>query len=77
MCAVLLHAKTQQALILVGKAGCGKTATWKTVIDAMAIFDGHANVVYVIDTKVLTKESLYGSMVKATLEWRDGLLLRF
>nr|4W8F_A Chain A, Dynein heavy chain lysozyme chimera [synthetic construct]4W8F_B Chain B, Dynein heavy chain lysozyme chimera [synthetic construct]7MI1_A Chain A, Chimera protein of Dynein and Endolysin [synthetic construct]7MI3_A Chain A, Fusion protein of Dynein and Endolysin [synthetic construct]7MI6_A Chain A, Fusion protein of Dynein and Endolysin [synthetic construct]7MI8_A Chain A, Fusion protein of Dynein and Endolysin [synthetic construct] len=65
--------KTQQALILVGKAGCGKTATWKTVIDAMAIFDGHANVVYVIDTKVLTKESLYGSMLKATLEWRDGL----
>nr|CAA79923.1 heavy chain of cytoplasmic dynein [Saccharomyces cerevisiae] len=65
--------KTQQALILVGKAGCGKTATWKTVIDAMAIFDGHANVVYVIDTKVLTKESLYGSIVKATLEWRDGL----
>ena len=65
--------QTQQALILVGRAGCGKTATWKTVIDAMAIIDGHANIVYVIDTKVLTKESLYGSMLKATLEWRDGL----
>ena len=66
--------KTQQALILVGKAGCGKTATWKTVIDAMAIFDGiTANIISVIDTKVLTKESLYGSMLKATLEWRDGL----
>ncbi|CAI4045250.1 hypothetical protein SKDZ_11G2570 [Saccharomyces kudriavzevii ZP591] len=65
--------QTQQALILVGNAGCGKTATWKTVIDAMAIFDGCANIVYTIDTKVLTKESIYGSMVKATLEWRDGL----
>ncbi|EJS42865.1 dyn1p [Saccharomyces arboricola H-6] len=65
--------QTQQALILVGKAGCGKTATWKTVIDAMARFDGHPNTVYVIDTKVLTKESIYGSMTKATLEWRDGL----
>ncbi|CAI4034808.1 hypothetical protein SMKI_11G2590 [Saccharomyces mikatae IFO 1815] len=65
--------QTQQALILVGEAGCGKTATWKTAIDAMAISDGHANIVHVIDTKVLTKETLYGYMLKATLEWRDGL----
>lgn len=69
--------QTQQALIFVGNAGCGKTATWRTVIDTMASFDGRTNIVHVIDTKVLSKESIYGSMVKATLEWRDGLLLRF
>ncbi|CAI4046659.1 hypothetical protein SUVZ_11G2640 [Saccharomyces uvarum] len=65
--------QTQQALIFVGNAGCGKTATWRTVIDTMASFDGRTNIVHVIDTKVLAKESIYGSMVKATLEWRDGL----
>ncbi|CCK69240.1 dynein heavy chain KNAG_0C01270 [Huiozyma naganishii CBS 8797] len=65
--------KTQPAVILVGKAGSGKTETWKTVLAAKSKIEHIQNVPYIIDSKVLSKEELYGSLNRATLEWKDGI----
>lgn len=65
--------RTQQAIILVGEAGFGKTSVWRTMIDAMKAADAIENAVFVIDSKVLTKEQLYGNLDPITFEWTDGL----
>lgn len=65
--------KSQQATILMGGTGYGKTAVWQTTLKASRKLDGVKNIVYVIDTKTLTKDSLYGYLNKATLEWKDGV----
>ena len=65
--------KTQQAIILLGKAGCGKSSIWRTTLEVIKRANGTCNKIYVIDTKVLTKNELYGSLNVATLEWQDGI----
>lgn len=65
--------KSEQAIILLGKAGCGKTTVWKTTIDAIDRFTNTTSAIYIVDTKVLSKEELYGSLNPATLEWKDGV----
>lgn len=73
-CQQLYHMQTsQQALIIMGHAGVGKTAVWKTTLRAMSNMDGINNIVYVIDTKTMGKEGLYGKLNRATLEWKDGI----
>lgn len=73
-CRQLYHLqKTQQAIIIMGDAGVGKTAVWKATLRAMRELDGHDNIVHVIDSKTMGKGSLYGRMNKATLEWKDGI----
>lgn len=74
-CHQLYHMQqSQQAIILMGNAGAGKTAVWRTTLKAMRHQDGLDDIVYVIDTKTMGKDSLYGTMNKATLEWKDGVL---
>ncbi|CCF59102.1 hypothetical protein KAFR_0G00690 [Kazachstania africana CBS 2517] len=63
----------QQSIILVGAAGIGKSYVWKTALSSMKRLTGVDNTVYIIDTKALSKETLYGSLNKATLEWSDGV----
>ena len=65
--------KTQQAIILLGKAGSGKSSIWKTTLQAIKRINGTESKVYIIDTRVLTKDELYGSLNMATLEWQDGV----
>lgn len=65
--------KSQQAIILNGNPGVGKTSVWKTTLRVLKDMDNIDNVVYTIDTKTLSKEELYGKMNRATLEWRDGV----
>ncbi|QLQ78573.1 hypothetical protein HG537_0A08200 [Torulaspora globosa] len=73
-CQQLYHMQTsQQALIIMGRAGVGKTAVWKTTLRAMRNMDGLDNIIYVIDTKTMGKEGLYGKLNRATLEWKDGI----
>ncbi|QLL33776.1 hypothetical protein HG536_0F01010 [Torulaspora globosa] len=73
-CQQLYHMQTsQQAIIIMGHAGVGKTAVWKTTLRAMRNMDGLNNIIYVIDTKTMGKEGLYGEMNRATLEWKDGI----
>lgn len=68
--------KSEQAIILLGRAGCGKTTVWKTTIDAISKLNNSRSSIHIIDTKVLSKEELYGSLNAATLEWKDGVFTR-
>lgn len=65
--------KAQQAIILSGQAGTGKSSVWKATIECMKMLDGMENFTYVIDSKVMTKEQLYGNLDPVTFEWTDGL----
>ncbi|SCU87646.1 LADA_0E05314g1_1 [Lachancea dasiensis] len=65
--------QSQQAVIISGLAGIGKTTVWKAALKAMEVMDQVENVTFVIDIKVLTKEELYGSLDPVTYEWSDGL----
>ena len=65
--------ETQQAILIVGEAGFGKTTVWRSTIAALDLMSGKKSNVYQIDTKVLTKRELYGSMSNLTLEWKDGV----
>ncbi|CUS24649.1 LAQU0S18e01090g1_1 [Lachancea quebecensis] len=64
---------SQQAIILSGPPGAGKTAIWRSTLDCMESVDGVKNSVFPIDLKVLTKEQLYGSLDPVTFEWTDGV----
>ncbi|CAR27637.1 ZYRO0D03168p [Zygosaccharomyces rouxii] len=65
--------KNQQALIIAGEAGFGKTTTLKTVLKIVKVLENLENIVHTIDTKTLSKEEIYGSINRATLEWQDGI----
>lgn len=73
-CAQLFNLqRSQQAIILMGPAGFGKTAVWRTTLMAIKKLGALHIFAYVIDTKTLTKNSLYGRLNEATLEWKDGI----
>ena len=60
-------------VMMVGNSGAGKTSVWKTLLQALHRVDGVEGVSHVIDSKVMTKEELYGSLDSTTREWSDGL----
>ena len=59
--------------MLVGPTGCGKTAAWRTLLDAVTQVDGVKSEKYVIDPKSISKEELYGQLDSTTMEWTDGV----
>ena len=59
--------------MMVGSSGSGKSTAWKVLLQAMENLDGVEGVSYVIDPKVMSKESLYGTLDSTTREWTDGL----
>ena len=73
----LYHSQVaRHGVVLVGPPGAGKTAAWRTLLDAMALVDGARAEVHVVDAKALAggKEQLYGRLDPATAEWTDGIL---
>ncbi|KAH3679918.1 hypothetical protein WICMUC_000661, partial [Wickerhamomyces mucosus] len=66
--------ETQQGVILVGRAGSGKSVLWKYVLKALSMLENVESMHYVIDPKVLTKHELFGHLEPITREWVDGLL---
>ncbi|KAF2261353.1 hypothetical protein CC78DRAFT_619491 [Lojkania enalia] len=60
-------------VMMVGSSGSGKSASWKTLLAALQNVEGVEGVCHVIDPKVMSKESLYGSLDSTTREWTDGL----
>jgi len=60
-------------VMMVGDSGSGKSAIWKTLLKALQRTEGIEGVCHVIDSKVMSKEALYGSLDSTTREWTDGL----
>ena len=61
------------SVFLLGPAGSGKTAVWRTLQRALNIAGGSA-VAKVINPKSITRDELYGSLHPTTREWREGIL---
>ncbi|KAK9349302.1 dynein heavy chain, N-terminal region 1-domain-containing protein [Lipomyces starkeyi] len=60
-------------VMMVGESGCGKSSTWRILLRALQELEGTEGVFYVIDSKVMSKENLYGNFDRTTREWTDGL----
>ena len=60
-------------VMMVGNSGSGKSVAWKLLLQALQQVEGVEGVSHVIDSKVMSKEALYGSLDSTTREWTDGL----
>ena len=60
-------------VMMVGDSGSGKSAIWKTLLRALHRTEGVEGVCHIIDSKVMSKEALYGNLDSTTREWTDGL----
>ncbi|KAJ6102543.1 hypothetical protein N7486_004970 [Penicillium sp. IBT 16267x] len=60
-------------VMMVGKSGSGKSVAWKILLQAMQRIEGVEGVSHIIDSKVMSKEALYGNLDSTTREWTDGL----
>ena len=60
-------------VMMVGNSGSGKSAIWRVLIKALQRVEGTEGVWHIIDSKVMSKEALYGNLDSTTREWTDGL----
>ena len=60
-------------VMMVGSSGSGKSTIWKILLKALQQLEGVEGVCHVIDSKVMSKEALYGNLDSTTREWTDGL----
>ena len=60
-------------VMMVGSSGVGKSTIWKTLLRALQQVEGVEGVCHIIDSKVMSKEALYGNLDSTTREWTDGL----
>ncbi len=60
-------------VMMVGDSGSGKSAIWKVLLKALQRAEGVEGVCHIIDSKVMSKEALYGNLDSTTREWTDGL----
>ena len=60
-------------VMMVGPTGCGKSAAWHILLDAMERIDGTKGESYIVDPKAIHKDDLYGKLDSTTAEWTDGV----
>jgi dynein heavy chain 1 len=65
--------KIHHGVMMVGNSGSGKSAAWRLLLDALQQVEEVEGVSHVIDSKVMSKEALYGNLDSTTREWTDGL----
>ncbi|CAD8134930.1 unnamed protein product [Paramecium octaurelia] len=65
--------RLQHGLMLVGPCGCGKSAAWRVLLEAMYKCDKVKGEFYIVDPKAISKDELYGRLDNTTLEWTDGV----
>jgi dynein heavy chain 1, cytosolic len=65
--------KIHHGIMTVGNSGTGKSAAWRLLLDALQKVENVEGVSHVIDSKVMSKEALYGNLDSTTREWTDGL----
>lgn len=63
----------RHCVFTMGNPGAGKSSTWKTLAKAQDK-DNKKTVVVDLDPKVVSTNELYGVVLLATREWKDGLL---
>lgn len=63
------------SVFLLGPAGAGKTAVWRTLAEAQTAL-GEATSVVVINPKAVSRDELYGCVHTTSREWRDGIVSR-
>lgn len=72
---ILQIQENHHGFMLVGESGSGKTTIYKLALNALSTsingFD-----LYTIDSKVMTKEELYGVLDPITRDWTDGLFTK-
>ncbi|CAD7696266.1 unnamed protein product [Ostreobium quekettii] len=61
------------SVFLLGPAGCGKTAIWKTLMRATNN-NGEKAIYKPINPKSVTRNELYGLLHPSTREWKEGLM---
>jgi dynein heavy chain len=61
------------SVFLLGPAGCGKTAIWRTLMKAQNNA-GEKTVYKPINPKAVTRNELYGYLHPQTREWKEGLV---
>jgi len=61
------------AVFLLGPAGCGKTAVWKTLLHAQNAY-GEKGRAVPVNPKAVSRNELYGMLHPATREWKEGLM---
>lgn len=65
--------KIHHGVMMVGNSGSGKSVAWRLLLDALQKVEAIEGMSHVIDSKVMSKEALYGSLDSTTREWTDGL----
>lgn len=65
--------KIHHGVMMVGDSGSGKSGAWRLLLDALRVVEDIEGVSHVIDSKVMSKEALYGNLDPTTREWTDGL----
>ncbi|KAI2473006.1 cytoplasmic dynein heavy chain [Annulohypoxylon bovei var. microspora] len=65
--------KIHHGVMMVGNSGSGKSVAWRLLLDALQEVEKVEGVSHVIDSKVMSKEALYGNLDSTTREWTDGL----
>eukprot|EP00227_Mantoniella_beaufortii_P011774 CAMPEP_0197579874 /NCGR_PEP_ID=MMETSP1326-20131121/3768_1 /TAXON_ID=1155430 /ORGANISM="Genus nov. species nov., Strain RCC2288" /LENGTH=4505 /DNA_ID=CAMNT_0043143449 /DNA_START=243 /DNA_END=13760 /DNA_ORIENTATION=+ len=61
------------AVFLLGPAGCGKSAVWRTLLNAQNKY-GEKGRAVPINPKAVTRNELYGNLHPSTREWKEGLM---
>ena len=59
--------------MMVGPTGCGKSAAWKILLEALEKIDGVKGESYIVDPKAINKDDLSGRLDSTTAEWTDGV----
>ena len=65
--------RIHHGVMMVGSSGSGKSSIWKVLLQALQVVEGTEGISHIIDSKVMSKEALYGSLDSTTREWTDGL----
>lgn len=67
--------ENHHGFMLVGSSGSGKTTIYRLVLNALSKTRNGFDL-YTIDSKVMTKDELYGVLDPITRDWTDGLFTR-
>lgn len=68
--------ESHHGFMLVGEAGSGKSTTYRAVLSVLSSIEDQKHEIFVIDSKTILKENLFGSLDLITREWTDGLFTK-